>query len=85
MKYRITSICIRDGHVQQPTHPNFDSEGRRTEVIDTETNPLFQGCVGPWDVEDAYEAFWNRLNESWEHHFPVNKERVKVLKIEEIK
>jgi hypothetical protein len=36
----------------------------RTETIDTRTNPIFGRCKGPWDVEDAYEAFWNRLNMS---------------------
>ncbi len=37
----------------------------RTETVTTE-NPLFAGATGPWDVEDRYLAFWNRLNDSWE-------------------
>ena len=35
---------------------------QRTEIIDVETNALFKGCESIWDIEDTYEAFWNRLN-----------------------
>lgn len=44
-----------------------------TELID-EDNVLFRDCMGPWDIEDRYEAFWNRLNASWETEFPEGKE-----------
>jgi len=37
---------------------------------------------GPWDVEDRYEAFWNRLNDSWEWDFPKGKEKVKVMRVD---
>jgi len=56
----------------------------RIERIDVETNELFHGCVGPWDVEDAYSAFWNRLNASWERDFPANKEKVLVVSVVEV-
>lgn len=84
-KYRVTSICIDcNGTPLKPVHPSFDAKGLRREVIDTTTNVIFKNCRGPWDVEDAYEAFWNRLNPSWEREFPVGKERVKVVKVEEV-
>lgn len=54
---------------------------QRSSVIDTVENELFRGCRGPWDVEDRFEAFWNRLNDSWERDWPLGKERVKVLQV----
>ena len=51
----------------------------RDEDIDTETNELFMGATGPWDVEDRYLAFWNRLNDNWEEHPPPA--RVVVLSV----
>ena len=53
--------------------------------VDPETNVIYEGCEGPWDVEDAYEAFWNRLNDSWEWVFPRDQEKVKVLRVEEVR
>jgi hypothetical protein len=38
----------------------------RTERVSTD-NPIFAGARSPWDVEDRYHAFWNRLNDSWEY------------------
>jgi hypothetical protein len=58
--------------------------GPRTERIDPETNVVFEGCEGPWDIEDAYENFWNRINTSWEYLFPRDQEKVKVLRVEVI-
>ena len=58
--------------------------GPRTERIDPETNALFRGCQGLWEIEDAYEAFWNRLNDSWEREFPAGQAKVKVLRVEEV-
>ena len=77
MKYDVTAIALdpRTGAVLA---------GPRTERIDTETNELFQECHGLWDVEDTYETFWNRLNDSWEHEFPRDKEKVKVVRVEEV-
>ena len=58
--------------------------GPRTDRIDTETNVVFEECEGPWEIEDMYEAFWNRLNNSWEWVFPRGKEKVKVLRVEQV-
>jgi hypothetical protein len=58
--------------------------GPRTERIDAEANELFHGCDGLWAIEDAYEAFWNRLNDSWERAFPAGQAKVKVLRVEEV-
>ena len=75
--YDVTAIAV------DPDHPNIVSPSR-IERIDTETNELFHGCKGPWDVEDQYERFWNRLNDSWERYFPPGKEKVKVVSVLEI-
>lgn len=70
------------------TAVSIDSDGgisaARDEKIDTDTNELFHGATGPWDVEDRYEAFWNRLNDSWEYDFPPYKEKVKVISVKPI-
>jgi hypothetical protein len=58
--------------------------GPRTERIDPETNFVFEGCEGPWDIEDAYETFWNRINNKWEYEFPRNQQKVKVLCVEPV-
>ncbi len=55
--------------------------GRRVERIDTDTNELFSTCSSESEVEDTYEAFWNRLNQSWELHFPNDQDKVKVLTV----
>ena len=76
MKYLVTAIAIdpiEEVVIGQP----------RTEEIDTETNELFHGARSPWEVEDQYEAFWNRLNNSWEYDFPAHKEKVKVISVTE--
>ena len=84
MTYEVIAVCVRNGHVMTTGVKGADAEGRKHETVDTATNVLFSGCKGPWDVEDTYEAFWNRLNDSWERHFPSGKERVKVLSVTEI-
>lgn len=57
----------------------------RVERIDTETNEVFSGCSTPWEVEDRYQAFWNRLDDSWEFEFPPGKEKVFVLRVEAVR
>lgn len=74
MKYIVTAIAI------DPADPT-NVMGPRDEEIDTDANILFASCESEWDVEDAYELFWNRLNESWETDFPAGKEKVKVIKV----
>jgi hypothetical protein len=75
MIYKVTAFSFN------PQRPEVVSPPR-VEDIDTETNELFFGATGPWDVEDRYEAFWNRLNDSWETAFPGYKEKVKVVSVE---
>ena len=83
MKYEVMSFCFYPERPFEPivSPPHTDERGTRTEVIDTESNQLFARCKSPWDVEDAYEAFWNRLNGSWETDFPKGKEKVKVISV----
>ena len=72
--YEVTAVSV------DPRYPNTFSEAR-TEEIDTETNQLFYGCSSPWEVEDQYERFWNRLQDDWEWDWPEGKERVKVISV----
>lgn len=73
MKYVVTAMAVEsDGTVV----------GVRDEEVDTEENEIFEMCSSPWEVEDAYERFWNRLNASWEYDFPRGKEKVKVISVE---
>lgn len=74
MIYDVTAVAI------DPEHPNLVSPAR-TEQINTETNELFRGASSPWEVEDIYERFWNRLNPSWEYDYPAGKEKVKVVSV----
>lgn len=53
----------------------------RTERIEPD-NELFASATGPWDVEDRYLAFWNRLNDSWEHQ--LRDEKVLVISVKEV-
>ena len=76
MLYDVTAISV-DPTTGEPTPP-------RTERIDTDTNQIFDGCDGLWDVEDRYQLFWNRLNESWEHSFPEGKNKVFVLSVQQV-
>ena len=80
--YDVVAVCVdADANILRPSGHGFDAEGRRATVVDTVSNLVFSGCDGPWDVEDQYEAYWNRLNDSWEDRFPLGKERVKVLRV----
>ena len=75
--YKVSSIVItRDSY---DVFENEDGSVKvRDEIVDTD-NLLFQHCNDEFDVEDHYEAFWNRLNNNY-----LNPEIVKVLKVEEI-
>ena len=77
MKYEVTAVAV------DPRYPNTFSEAR-TEEIDTEANELFRTCHGPWDVEDRYAQFWNRLSGSWEHGLPAGREKVLVISVREV-
>jgi hypothetical protein len=74
VKFVVTALAIN------PTTGEVVA-GPREEVIDTATNELFGHCTGPWEVEDMYESFWNRLNDSWEKNFPSDKQKVKVVNV----
>ena len=78
MKFTVTSICIkRNGPLTSPTVHTFDTgDITREETIDTETNVLFHGLTELYEIEDQYEAFWNRLNGGY-----TNREIVKVLNV----
>ena len=56
----------------------------RTERIDPDIDVFFEGCEGPWEIEDTYELYWNRANDTWEWAFPRGKEKVKVLRVEQV-
>lgn len=73
MKFDVTAVAAdpSSGDVSAP----------RTEQIDTETNSLFADCSSPWEVEDAFTAFWNRLDQSWESAWPDGKEKILVLSV----
>lgn len=79
MKYKIKAISVNPLTGDKVAGP-------LEEIIDTETNELFQGRLGagPWFVEDIYHDFWNRLNPSWETAFPANKEKIVVLSVTSI-
>lgn len=73
-RYTVSAIAVDEHGVVIAGTP-------RDEEIDTETNELFADCKGPWDVEDAYHAYWNRLNPHWEHDWPKRKEKVLVTRV----
>ena len=76
MKYIVTATSInRDDY--KPFKINQDgSMWTREEEIDTTKNEIFSDCEGFYDVEDTYEAYWNRLNNNYK-----NKDIVKVLNV----
>lgn len=77
MRFTVRAVALdNDGNAVAPA---------REEEINTDTNVLFVGCTSPWEVEDRYESFWNRLNDHWEHRWPNDKEKVKVLSVNQIK
>jgi hypothetical protein len=82
--YEVTAFAVnpRTGEVVKNRHT--DSRGRRVERVDTITNELFCHCLSEWDIEDQYEAFWNRLNDIWETDFPRHALKVKVLMVRHI-
>jgi hypothetical protein len=75
MKYIVTAMSV------SPMTGEITGEPRE-EVIDTETNEIFAGATGRWDVEDRYLAFWNRLSDSWEEEYPPDQ-KVIVLTVKE--
>ena len=91
MKYVVTgmnisreSIYIEDKDEYQKNgykvHTFEDGNITQDEIIDTETNKLFQDCKEVWEIEDRYESFWNRLNDGY-----GNPQIVKVLDVTPLK
>ena len=78
MQYDVTSVGLDPitGKIVAPP---------RTERIDPDVDVFFEGCAGPWEIEDAYELYWNRVNDNWEWVFPRGKEKVKVLRVERVR
>lgn len=74
MRYSVFAMSVRPDTGDVTGEPRY-------EVIDTEENELFSHCLSPWDVEDQYHMYWNRLNESWETNFPRTKDKVLVLSV----
>ena len=77
MQYDVTAVCL-------DTRTGMVVAGPRTERIDPGSNELFDDCQGMWEIEDRYEAFWNRVNASWEFMFPLGTGKIKVLRVEEV-
>ena len=50
----------------------------RAEVIDAGKNQLFEGCRTPFEIEQAFESFWNGLN-------PGSEDIVKCVGVERMK
>jgi hypothetical protein len=69
MKYKITAVAINKETRKTIGKP-------RTETIDTNNNVLFENCVTPFEIEKAYESFWNDVPT-----IPP-KEIVKVINVE---
>lgn len=80
MKYVVTSICIkRNGPLSVEIITLDTGDITREETIDTETNEVFYGLTEPYEIEDRYEAYWNRLNGGYKNH-----QIVKVLNVLEV-
>ena len=80
MKYVVTSICIkRNGPLSVEIITLDTGDITREETIDTETNEVFYGLTEPYEIEDRYEAYWNRLNGGYKNH-----QIVKVLNVIEV-
>ena len=73
MKFTVTSMCISRNDYM-PIQIGNDNSYTKDEIIDTNTNALFEDCITEYDVEDRYEEFWNRLYGGYN-----NREIVKVL------
>lgn len=72
MKYNVTATSFQ----RVGTNGYRYNDYVRDEIIDTETNRIFESCLDAFEVEDRYEMFWNRMNDNYENH-----EIVKVLKV----
>ena len=72
MKYIVTATSFTRVSICEYRFNEYVSD----ELIDTEESPLFSSCESAFEIEDMYEEFWNRLNDSYD-----NREIVKVLSV----
>jgi len=70
MKFNVTAFSMNRQTRRQ-------SGPARAELIDTDSNRVFEGQVTPLDVERRYEAFWNDVN-------PRSRDIVKVMSVEPV-
>lgn len=83
MRYLVRAVTLNSQTGEIVHGSATDRHGVAKEVVDTDANPIFAGCDGPWAVEDAFETFWNRLNDHDEHHRKPHI--VKVISVSEVK
>ncbi len=71
MRYRVTTACF--DVTKNPPEPVQVTGGNvlegsnhllSVEIIDTETNEIFESCEDVNHIEDTVLEFWNRLNPS---------------------
>jgi hypothetical protein len=74
---KIVSVNYNPDTLEQNTY--VDGKFQRTETVNLDENILFNHCETIWDIEDKYEAFWNRLNKLESGWKP--QAIVKVLKV----
>ena len=78
MKYYLVSAMNIDREGMVVTTEKDGSLWVRDEVVDT-SNPIFSDCKNEYEVEDAYESFWNRTRGVGDY---LNKYIVKVVNVE---
>lgn len=57
MKFAVTAVAI-----SRATRRRMGKA--RTEIVDTDGDPRFQGCVTPLQVEETYENSWNKITDT---------------------
>ena len=85
-KYLVTACSInRHDFTMMEYQKNGKPTGKLTgeELIDTSVNELFFGADTLYEVEDRYEAFWNRLNGGYNNRYIVKVLEVRLAKDED--
>lgn len=77
MKYYLVSAINIDREGMVVLTEEDGSLCVRDEVVDTD-NPIFSDCKNEYEVENAYESFWNRTRGAGDY---LNKEIVKVVNV----
>lgn len=58
--------------------------GPQDDDVDPNTNEIYADCETAWDIEDRFEAFWNRIDLHAEKEWPHThrgEQKVKVLAV----